>query len=566
VKTKGTGNDKGLILIAVLLLITIMTVLGLAANRNIIVDTMISSSHLSSIKAFYAADGAVQYGFNKVWQELQKLSADTSTITPPSLTGYSIASSSYVTPIGGVTLRPNIGDFDGLYAFVQRYRIAATATENVNNGAGRVVLEVEDQLIPIFQFGIFYMDDLEISPGANMTFTGGRIHSNKNIHLTANTGWTLSVDSKITSARSIFNTDKANRGNREGTVQIKDTSSVYQTLSIDSTDSSWPTASLSLWGGRIKNDVHGILALNPPLPTGGQAVDLIGTGTNSLYAKAGLRIIDGVAKNKNNNIIDIRYYDETYRDGRGRLIIDPGGTSEKNVNPIVLLSDDSKPTFYDQREQKTMTAVEINVAKLQNSLSARAALNDPPTGGDAGILYISSANVTNPVVRLTNGSVLDSTKLPSGLSVATDNPLYVKGDYNTANRPAAFFADAVTVLSGAWNDANSTAGIDSRVAANTTVKAAIMAGNRNTVGTDYSGGAENFIRFLEKWTGRTITYSGSLVCLWQSRQVTRKWPGTGSVYSAPTRDWSYGISYNNLPAGTPRVRNVARMGWRQVTQ
>jgi hypothetical protein len=102
------------------------------------------------------------------------------------------------------------------------------------------------------------------------------------------------------------------------------------------------------------------------------------------------------------------------------------------------------------------------------------------------------------------------------------------------------------------------------VASNTTVNAAIMAGNRNTSGSNYSGGVENLIRFLESWTGKTMTYSGSLVCMWQSQQAIRTWPGTGSVYNAPTRNWSYGINYNNLPPGTPRVRNIVRLGWRQV--
>jgi hypothetical protein len=561
-----TLNDRGIALVTVLLLMVVLTLLGFAANRNIVVDTMISSNHLSSLKAFYAAEAGAQYGFNKLWQELQKLSPVVSTITPPSMSGYSIASSSYISPVGGVVTRPTTGIFDGLNAFIQKYRVTSVATETTNSGVGKVIMEVEDQLIPIFQFGIFYQDVLEIAPGANMTFSGGRIHSNKSAHFTAYSGSTLSIDSKVTSAESVYRTDKANRSNQTGTVQIKDASSAYHALDIDSTSDNWTSQSQVNWNGRVKNDVHGVRPLNMPLPDSGEAIDIIKTGSvNTLYSKSGLRVINGVAKNKAGGTIDVRYYDPDYKAANGELIVDPGGTAELNVNPLTLLASGSNPSFYDGREQKTVTVTEINLAKLQKSTAAMTALNDPPAGGDAGILYVTADNLSNPAVRLTNGGAFGATSLPAGLSVATDKPLYVKGDYNTANRPAGLYADSVTLLSANWSDGNSSAGLDSRVAANTTLNAAIMAGNRNTTDTEYSGGVENFIRFLEKWSGKTVTYSGSIVCLWQSQEATKKWPGTGTVYNAPTRNWSYGINYNNLPPGTPRVRNVTKLGWRQVS-
>ena len=100
----------------------------------------------------------------------------------------------------------------------------------------------------------------------------------------------------------------------------------------------------------------------------------------------------------------------------------------------------------------------------------------------------------------------------------------------------------MTVLSNSWSDANA-AGSTSRLSAavslpHTTVNAAIMAGNKDTVGTQYSGGVENFMRFLETWSGKTLTYAGSLTCLWQSQQATGNWPGTGTVYNPPTRNWA----------------------------
>lgn len=552
-------DDKGMVLIVVLFVIIILTILGFGASRNAIVDTMASSTSLSSVKTFYAAEAGAVYGFNQLWKELQKAIPNTGGITPPIISGYTISHSSYVSAVGNTAPRMTTGIFAGLTAFIQRYRITSVATETAGNGKDKVVMEVDDQLIPIFQFGIFYHDDLEISAGVDLSLKGGRIHSNRNAYFSAANGKTLSIDSIITSAGSIYRSGKAG-GSMTGTVQIMDTASAYHALTYDSTSASWVTQSQTDWGGRVKNDVHGATSLSVPMPAGGNVIDVLGTGPGSMHARSGLRIMNGIATNKNNGTVTILYSDPNYKDKDGRLIVDPGATAQLNVNPISY--GGSHPVFYDAREKKTMTALEIDLAKLQKSPNAMAALADPPSGGYSGILYISSDNMMNPVVRITNGSVLDSTKLPQGLSIATDNPLYVKGSYNTTNRPAGFYADAFTVLSDAWDDGRSSQPISSRTATDITVNGAIMAGNRNTSGADYSGGAENFIRFLEDWSGKTMIYRGSLACLWQSRQSTAKWPGTGSVYVAPMRNWSYGIPYNNLPPSTPRVRNIVKLGWR----
>ena len=137
----------------------------------------------------------------------------------------------------------------------------------------------------------------------------------------------------------------------------------------------------------------------------------------------------------------------------------------------------------------------------------------------------------------------------------------------------------MTVLSTQWNrtgfntDADTIShqtSLTNRVAADTTVNAAVMTGNKMT-GTDsngvnhYSGGAENLIRFLEDWGGgKTINYSGSLICLWESQQATGVW-GKSGVYNAPNRNYLFNIGPGNLPPGTPRVRNVSRGAWRQVS-
>jgi hypothetical protein len=82
----------------------------------------------------------------------------------------------------------------------------------------------------------------------------------------------------------------------------------------------------------------------------------------------------------------------------------------------------------------------------------------------------AKSSSTMPGVRLVNGHTL----LPKGLTIATPNPLYVRGQYNvstngattplpttntTKTLPASLVGDSITVLSTSWNDAVASSGI-----------------------------------------------------------------------------------------------------------
>jgi len=85
-------------------------------------------------------------------------------------------------------------------------------------------------------------------------------------------------------------------------------------------------------------------------------------------------------------------------------------------------------------------------------------------------------------------------------------------------------------------------------------------------GTAYSGGVENYLRLQEDWSGRRLTYYGSIVNLYESDQATAPW-SYGSYYTAPARNWYFDISFldaNRLPPGTPIVRSLKRGQWVQV--
>jgi hypothetical protein len=88
----------------------------------------------------------------------------------------------------------------------------------------------------------------------------------------------------------------------------------------------------------------------------------------------------------------------------------------------------------------------------------------------------------------------------------------------------------------------------------------------NDYGTD--GGTHNFLRYLENWGGgKALNYKGSLVSLYYSTYLTGVFKCCNTVYSPPTRNYSFDADFalpGGLPPGTPLFRDVDTLGYRQV--
>ncbi|HTC78778.1 MAG TPA: hypothetical protein VK657_09185, partial [Terriglobales bacterium] len=200
-------------------------------------------------------------------------------------------------------------------------------------------------------------------------------------------------------------------------------------------------------------------------------------------------------------------------------------------------------------------------------------------------------------VRLINGSLgnLPLRKTPSpdpnntqAFTFASENPVYVSGNFNANNAgfgdphgSASVIADAVTLLSAAWDDSLSLTNPTApslRPAVNGNFRMAICAGkNMNfrrslvagTPSSDFGtdGGVQNFLRLLESWNGRTLGYRGSLVSLYYSQYATGVFKCCQSVYQAPNRNFSFDTDFQTfalLPPGTPNFEDVVNVGFRQI--
>ncbi|ANV85914.1 hypothetical protein AWQ21_15410 (plasmid) [Picosynechococcus sp. PCC 7003] len=165
---------------------------------------------------------------------------------------------------------------------------------------------------------------------------------------------------------------------------------------------------------------------------------------------------------------------------------------------------------------------------------------------------------------------------PTGLTFASDQAVYVQGNYNTVNKqPASVLADSLNVLSEACRnqdglvnkssgrgcnpDINDPGGNKAN-AVNTEINSAFLANTdiTNSAATSgYNGGLENYPRFSENWGGRTLRYRGSFVSLGTPRHVSGTW--SNQLYGAPNRDWEYDMSFNEygaLPPLSPRFIHV----------
>jgi hypothetical protein len=207
----------------------------------------------------------------------------------------------------------------------------------------------------------------------------------------------------------------------------------------------------------------------------------------------------------------------------------------------------------------------------------------PWTGVTAAEARYNRAVLFRRGLKLTNGS-LGNIVMP-GLTIASENPVYVEGHYNAnaagfgaGNAAAAVIADSVTLLSAAWNDETSLQqpnNPNNRNAVTTWYRMAILAGKGRSFpqpggtaqdfGTD--GGVHNFLRYLEDWSGTQLRYRGALASFFHNRQGTGTYKCCTNVYSPPARMYEFDLNFRQpslLPPNTPMFRDVNTTAFRQV--
>ena len=210
----------------------------------------------------------------------------------------------------------------------------------------------------------------------------------------------------------------------------------------------------------------------------------------------------------------------------------------------------------------------------------------------AGVSYL-------PVMPPASGCVQAATTPTGcgGFTIASENPVYVQGNYNssaadpfwgTANNAvpsqglhsaASIIADSVTVLSNSWSDLGSLmfpTSPGSRAAGADAYYRMAVSGGKNipfpipgwtNVGQDFGtdGGLHNFLRYLENWNA-TLHYDGSLVSMYYAEYDTGVFKCCTTVYSPPTRNYYFDVLFlnpSNLPPATPEFQDIDNLNYHQ---
>jgi hypothetical protein len=461
-------------------------------------------------------------------------------------------------PIAG----PNHGDLSYYYLASADVVVPTVSSKNPTSltDRGNVVAKVrrvfQKEVLSLWRYAIFYDDDMEIHPGPAMNVTGD-VHTNRSLY-TGHSSLTLSGKTTYTGTWAI--------GFMPGD------STHPETPTIPRWATGLPPASdqeQQPYGVHL-DDYHQLIEYNPtpsPLTPPPPTLD-----PNRFQTQADI-VVTIDASNT------VKVYNRSGTDITGNT----KGVAVKNAIT-------TNQTITDNREGATTGNGSIRLASLDVG-ALTTAIDSGSLGTFNGIFYIVDTSAdpngvtAKRAIRLKNGGTLPN----GGLTLVSGNPIYVQGDFNTGSvasavpgatptlqplsnsgtptqptvsgynrQPAAIMADAVNVLSNSWND---TLSGSVPVASPTTVNAAIISGNVPTGGGYYSGGVENFPRFLENWSNKNFTYYGSMIQLYKSQQAIGRW-GSANVYSPPNRAWYFDTNFvANPPPGLLASYNYRRSRW-----
>jgi hypothetical protein len=437
--------------------------------------------------------------------------------------------------------------YAGLKGYVSTYTVVSHArdTASVQDVTAGVLQELQLAGIPIFQFAMYSSANMEISCGQPFNITG-RVHSNQKLFVEPDSS--LTFQSGVTAVVSIlFQRDPLDtRGPPAGGV-------VY----VHPDEKVSPVAAMTLPIGTT-NTPEAIREIIEPAPAGEDPNSALGRlRYNNLCDMVVVVSDDGVSATSGafNNF---------------------GTTIPTNELPQFVSITSS---FTDARENKLVQPIDLNIGNLKAWSETNTSLRTALLGAQQNSIYVLDRR-TLPATSLGAVRVVNGLQLPvNGLTVATARPLYVLGNYNETNiaklgtsdtsatRPASLVADAITILSENWSDANSTQAVGSRTAGATTVNAAFLTGVVETTAGHYSGGMENFPRFLETWGATPFWYNGSMVKMFPSLYATNAWNNNNNIYAPPARNWAYDINFDDptkLPPKTPSLLKVIRGSWATV--
>jgi hypothetical protein len=226
------AGERGAALATAILMLALLGAIAMTVLAVVHTETRIAGSDLDRTQTYYAAAA----GIEKMTTDFSALFARTSRPTStqlayianspaPELTGegftftppQTIAIDQPALDAMGPNPRVSIpaGPFAGLTASVTPYILTTTAN-SVQGTQVSLRRQMNNYLIPIFQFGMFSNEDMEIHPGPQFNFNG-RVHANGNLYFNGN----VTFLAKVTTAQEAVRDVLRNGGTHTGTVSFQ---------------------------------------------------------------------------------------------------------------------------------------------------------------------------------------------------------------------------------------------------------------------------------------------------------------------------------------------------------
>ena len=568
IETRSGQDGVALIVVLVLIAALMAIIAGFAGVTSI--ETATTRASMRSFQGFYAAEAGLnaradQFRQLFVGEALPAGAGPSTTGTPPPCFGSNQGSGDFActtfefqnrevkTYVEVSTLSTNAivvprGEwFQNQFGTEYHYVVYSQALNA--NGASEASLEMhfKSRTLPVFQWAALYDKDLEILPTPGVVFNGP-VHTNADLYL--GTGGTLDITGQITTAKSLYIGRKDSNACLGGQVRAESPDVLAALPTCSAGRRSLAPADLTAWKGVVGVGID-------PVSVPGAEV-LARTNGSAYWTRADLRIVLNVNASPT---LEVRDPDGSVSASKTAHLNSCGAASFSN-------------TLFDNRENSSITMLDLDMGALLNCVKLPQLVTPPlVSGARVGLtFYLSvdgpnSSGVSRYGVRLRNAATLvsplpASSSILTGLTVASDQPVYIQGNYNSvAKIPAAVMGDVINVLSNNWTDAKSTLALASRVPTATTVNAAFYAGTDTTGGAEgtagqsagrYNGGLESYMRLHENWNGTvTLSYRGSLVSFFRPSHVSGAWVLGSPCYTAPIRDWDYDNSFFEDPTLLP---------------
>jgi hypothetical protein len=482
------------------------------------------------------------------------------------------------------------------YSYFYLAAVDVTVPSSTGDVKAKVRRVFEKKFDNPWTYAMFFVDDLELHPTTSLT-VNGPIHTNAGLYIGTSLFTTTNIveyGSEYVNGYSPTDTyhnatpSKPNFAKSDASLPLSDMPPAQVSPYLPF---GW-NLKLANADGSVNNDsYHEIIEL--PVSTPDPLSEI------RYYNQACYRILIDAG-----NSITI-----TNKAGTVMPMTAPTGNNDPSPGYVLKTAVTTNQAIQDQREGTYVRLATLDISQV------RSAAENGYLIGWNGVIYIadtsthgtvisaplggtgSAKNTTIRAIRLINGYRLPKTTAYDGLTIASANPVYIKGNYNTSTssgdtvpsnngtytdpdasgytrKLAAVIGDSINILSNAWLDSNSENSISGRTASNTTVNAALVGGIVPSAGGNYSGGGENFVRLLEDWKANTLCIYGSMVQLYASKQATSPWLGAGFNYKAPLTSkfyWDPNYSDNalvGLQSGPPGNLQIAaylqQQRWYQV--